>query len=72
MGAKGGGAVDGGVIDSINCHWNLKRKKLSFCPDVTQLVGHQPTKQEVTTSIPSQGTCLGCRFGSWLGCVQGA
>ena len=26
---------------------------------VAQLVGHRPTKQKVTGSIPAQGTCLG-------------
>ena len=36
---------------------------------VAQLVGHHPTNQKVTGSIPSQGTCLSCAFGAWLGCV---
>ena len=31
--------------------------------DVAQLVGHQPTKQMVTSSMPGQGTCIDCRFG---------
>ena len=29
---------------------------------VAQLVGHCPAKQKVAGLIPSQGTCLGCRF----------
>ena len=36
---------------------------------VAQLVGCCPVKQKATDLIPSQGTCLGCRFGPWLGCV---
>ena len=36
----------------------------SKCPDQCGSVGwHLPAKWKVTTSIPSQGTCLGCRFG---------
>ena len=34
---------------------------------VTQLVGHHPAKRKVPSSIPSQGTCLGCRFGPGQG-----
>ena len=33
---------------------------------VAQLVGHHPTDPKVMGSIPSQGTCLGCRFGPQL------
>ena len=28
-----------------------------------------PREQKVPSSIPHQGTCLGCRFYSWLGCM---
>ena len=34
---------------------------------VTQLVGHHPAKRKVPSSIPSQGTCLGCSFGPGQG-----
>ena len=37
---------------------------------VAQLVGHHPANQKVTSSVTSQGTCLGCRFGPWLGRMQ--
>ena len=39
---------------------------------VAQLVGYHPAKRKVASSIPSQGTCLGCKFGPWLGHVQEA
>ena len=40
------------------------------CGD-TQLVGVSSHKlKEVEGSILGQGTCLGCRFGDWLGHVQ--
>ena len=34
---------------------------------VTQWIEHGPEKQRVASSIPSQGTCLACRLGPWLG-----
>ena len=34
------------------------------------LVGHHPANREVTSSIPGQGTCLGCRPGPWLGACE--
>ena len=40
--------------------------------DVAQLVGCHTAKQKVTSSIPGQGTCLGCRPGPQLGCMQAA
>ena len=40
-------------------------------PGVAQWVGHHPKKQKVTRSIPSQGTCLGCGPGPWLGVCKG-
>ena len=39
---------------------------------VAQLIGHSPTKRKVTGLIPSQGTCLGCGSGPWLGCLREA
>ena len=38
----------------------------------TQLVGYRPANQHVASSIPSQGTCLGCGFGPRLGRVWNA
>ena len=37
---------------------------------VAQLVGHHPTKQKVTDSIPGQGTCLGCGFSASQGMYE--
>ena len=33
--------------------------------DVAQWIEHRPMNQRVPGSIPSQGTCLGCRPGPW-------
>ena len=37
---------------------------------VAQWIEHQPTNQEVTGSIPSQGTCLGCGPGPQQGALE--
>ena len=37
---------------------------------VAQWDGHHPANQKVTGSIPSQGTCLGCRPGPQLGACE--
>ena len=39
---------------------------------VAQFAGSGSTKWKTTGSIPSQGTCLGCRFGPKQGCVPEA
>ena len=39
----------------------IKRK--AALPGVAQWIEYQPAKQRVTSSIPSQGTCLGCKPG---------
>ena len=39
---------------------------------VAQLIGVLPCNQKVVGSIPSEGTCLGCRFGAWSGYTQEA
>ena len=38
---------------------------------VAQWTEHGPANQKVTSSIPSQGTCLGCRPGPQLGTREG-
>ena len=38
---------------------------------MAQLIGC-PAKQKVASSVPGQGTCLGCRFRPWLSYVQKA
>ena len=37
---------------------------------VAQWIEHWPPNQKVTSLIPSQGTCLGCRPGPWLGACE--
>ena len=39
---------------------------------VAQWAGHHPTNGKVASSIPGQGTCLGCGPGPWLGGMQEA
>ena len=39
---------------------------------VAQWIERQPANQKVTGSIPSQGTCLGCRPGPPVGGMQEA
>ena len=34
---------------------------------MAQWIEHQPAKQKVAGSIPSQGTCQGCGLGPWWG-----
>ena len=42
-----------------------------FCPPgVAQWIEHRPANQRVASSIPSQGTCLGCRPGPWYGAAM--
>ena len=37
---------------------------------VAQWTECQPANQRVTSSIPSQGTCLGCRLPHWGACER--
>ena len=41
---------------------SVKNKILSMA-GVAQWIEHMPANQRVTSLIPSQGTCLGCRSG---------
>ena len=46
----------------------LKKKKKKASAHVAQRIEHhQPANQRVNVWIPSQGTCLGCGPGPWLG-----
>ena len=49
----------------------LKNKLLPLA-SMAQLVECWPMNQKVAGSIPSQGTCLSCRFSPLLGHVQEA
>ena len=44
----------------------FKRKKEALT-GVAQWIEPRPVNQRVAGSIPSQGTCLGCRLGPWWG-----
>ena len=37
---------------------------------VAQWMEHLPVNERVANSIPSQGTCLGCGPGPWLGACE--
>ena len=54
------------ILKTLNTHfqWAL--------PGVAQWAGCHPGNQKVAGSIPGQGTCLGCGFCPWSGCVQEA
>ena len=43
--------------------WQKKTKTKMCLAGVAQWIRHWPTNQKVPGSIPSQGTCLGCRPG---------
>ena len=40
---------------------NFKKEKTALA-SVAQWIEHRPAKQKVASSIPGQGTCLGCRL----------
>ena len=44
----------------------LKKRKEALT-GVAQCIECWPANQKVANSIPSQGTCLGCGQGPWLG-----
>ena len=46
-----------------------KNKKIALA-GVAQWIECWPVKQRVPGLIPSQGTCLGCRPGPWLGVYE--
>ena len=48
-----------GLVHSPSWCYKNRSAALTY---VAQLIGHHPAKQKVTGLIPSQGTCLGCRF----------
>ena len=45
--------------------------QISALAGVAQWIEHQTAKQKVTSSIPSQGTCLGCRPGPQYEVLEG-
>ena len=55
----------------VHCWWECKLVQPALAA-VAQLVGCHPVKQKFASSIPSQGTYLGCGPGPQLGCEQEA
>ena len=43
----------------------VRRGQREALAGVAQWIEHSPANQKITGSIPSQGTCLGCRYGPW-------
>ena len=64
--------------DEVNEAWEsrfgetlvLLKLKLVTLSGVTQWVEHGPVNKMVTSSIPSQGTCLGCKQGPQKGVCE--
>ena len=50
-------------------HFSASKSVVLALTGVTQLVGYHPTRWKVTSSIPGQGTGLGCEFSPQLGSV---
>ena len=53
-----------------NYNTTIKIMKLALA-DVAQWIERGPVNQRVASSIPSQGTFLGCGPGPSMGCVSG-
>ena len=59
--------VGGIIIPDIKVYYKATVIKTVTLAGVAQWIECWPTKQTVTGSIPSQGTCLGCGPGPQLG-----
>ena len=64
------------IVQKLNKSWLFKKWKWLVGGEKTtrkalargaQWVRYQPARLKVTCLIPSQGACLGCRFGSYRG-----
>ena len=49
--------------------WQLKITYVALA-GIAQWIEHGPVGQNIAGSIPSQGTCLGCRLGALLGVYE--
>ena len=54
----------------MNTRLILSVKQNPAVAGVAQCIECLPVNQRVTALIPSQGTCLGCRPGPWLGACE--
>ena len=50
--------------------WPLRTNKQTALAGVAQWIECWPVNQRVSGLIPSEGTCLGCRFGPWWGACE--
>ena len=66
-GAGLSGAGKGKNQDTRNSVYNLKKTKTLTLAGASQWIECWPANQRVASSIPSQGTCLGCGPGHQLG-----
>ena len=55
--------MDTGYLQLLSVVNNTNINTSVALAGVAQWIEHQPMKQRVADSIPSQGTCLGCRPG---------
>ena len=55
------------LFPCLGFHIILSLKNISALVSVTQWIECQPANQRVACSIPSHGTCLGCRPGPLVG-----
>ena len=47
------------------------KKPSKYWPAWLSWLEHCPIKQKLTSSVPDQGTYLGCGFGPWLESMRG-
>ena len=47
----------------------VKKKEKLVLADWLSWLEHCPIYQKAVGSVSSLGTCLGCRFDPWLGCI---
>ena len=54
-------------ISSLGCSFVSFKISFVALAGIAQWIERRPANQKVSGSIPSQGTCLGCRPGPWWG-----
>ena len=58
------------LLSSHEVPFPASKTEMKALAGVAQWIEHGPANQRVTGSIPSQGTCLGCRPSPQWGCVR--
>ena len=54
----------------LSMHTEVLKGRVIALAGVAQWIESWPVNQRVAGSIPSQGTCLGCRLGSLVGALK--